>query len=260
MDSKRPGMKTGRSSCGRGAPTPRGMHWETEDSGVRAPRPQPTYPRVFSWPMARREAPRLASIVGESLAALARDVARAERPARARSKEGRCKPIAHAEVRRRGGGPLAPSCAVFLGLGGRRIRGRNMTGTLPDQNLPVTGPGLRVSAPPRDDMLPVAKKLQPRMRRQPRHRSLNTLVPAARGSRRNVSAGTEIRRIPYGKVPAVRLRMWPHLAADDDHPADQGELPLRHRRRQGKELAVRAGNSPGRTISATRDARRIVEE
>ena len=75
-----------------------------------------------------------------------------------------------------------------------------------------------------------------------RDHSLNTLVTAALGSPRNVSAGTEIRRILYGKVPAVRLRTWPHVAADDDHPVGKDELPLRRRRLQ-EELAA---PDPGR--------------
>ncbi len=75
-----------------------------------------------------------------------------------------------------------------------------------------------------------------------RDHSLNTPVSAVRGLRRNVSAGTEIRRILYGKVPAVRLRTWPHVAADDDHPASKDELPLRHRKLQ-EELAA---SDPGR--------------
>ena len=214
MDSKRPGMKTGRSSCRRGAPTRRGMYWETEDSGVRAPRPQPTYPRVFSWPMARREAPRLASIVGESMAALARDVARAERPAGARGQTRCIAPQRHGDTEE------THERAVFSVL-------RCLWSSL--------------------RLIPVSRILRSQLSRWEssglsRHRSLNTLVPAARGSRRNVSAGTEIRRILYGKVPAVRLRTWPHVAADDDHPASKDELPLRHRKLQ-EELAA---SDPGR--------------
>lgn len=74
-----------------------------------------------------------------------------------------------------------------------------------------------------------------------RDHSLNTLVPAALGSRRNGSAGAEIRRILYGKVPAVRLRTWPHFAADDDHPTGNDECSLRQRRRQGTATATCSG-------------------
>jgi hypothetical protein len=249
-----PWMKTGRSSCGRGAPfvrrslgeggTPRGMHWETEDSGVRAPRPHPTYPRVFSRSMARREKPRLASIVGESSAAPGRASVLNRRRTGARSRDGRCKPIAHAEARRRGGGPLAPPRAAFLGPGGRTIGGKNMAESFPDQDPLATGLGLRVSATPRDNMPSVAKKPKCRIPRPDRHRLVNTPASAACGSRQEKPGVKIFCRILYGKVPAVRLRTWPHLAADDDHPARKDEFSLRQRRRQRRTVAIGSGQPP----------------
>ena len=215
MDSKRPWMKTGRSSCRRGAPTPRGMHWETEDSGVRAPHPHPTYPRVFSWPMARREAPRHASIVGESLAALARDVARAERPADARGQTRCIAPQRHGDTEE------THERAVFSVL--------RCLGSL--RLIPV----LRIRRSQLSRWESSGSK---------RDQSLNTPAPAARGSRQEKQSVQIFRRILYGKVPAVRLRTWPHLAADDDHPARKDEFTLRQRRRPGRTAAIGSGQPP----------------
>lgn len=80
-----------------------------------------------------------------------------------------------------------------------------------------------------------------------RHHSLNTLVPAVRGSRRNQSAGAEIHRILYGKVPAVRLRTWPHPVADDDHPVGKDQIPFRRGELQ-EELLAPDPSRPGRVV------------
>lgn len=86
-----------------------------------------------------------------------------------------------------------------------------------------------------------------------RDHSLNTLPPAVRGSQRNGSAGAEIRRMLYGKVSAVRLRMWPHLVADDDHPVGKDELPLSRRKLQ-EALAASDPGRPRRAVMVVEGA------
>ena len=82
---------------------------------------------------------------------------------------------------------------------------------------------------------------------------MNTLVPAALRSQRNASGRQNIRRILYGKVLPVRLRTWPHLAADDDYPVGKDELPLRRRKLQ-EELLVPDPGRPRRAVMVVEGA------
>lgn len=86
-----------------------------------------------------------------------------------------------------------------------------------------------------------------------RDQSLNTPAPATCGSRQEKPSVKIFHRIVYGKVPAVRLRTWPHPAADDDHPASKDELPLRRRKRQ-EELAASAPGRPRRAVMVVEGA------
>ncbi len=167
------------------------------------------------------------------------------------------RPRGGAETRRRTA--CAPR-AAFLGPGGRTIGGKNMAESFPDQDPPATGLGLRVSATPRDNMPSVAKKPKCRIPRPDRPRLVNTPAPAACGSRQEKPSVKIIRRIVYGKVPAVRLRTWPHLAADDDHPTGKDEFSLRQRRRQRRTVAIGSSLPRGAGIVAAGAAGEVMEQ